>query len=37
MSIDEVIDKVAEGHTWHKEEHTSAERSHRSVGECEVF
>ena len=37
MTIDEVIDKVAEGHTWHEEEHTCAEGNDRCGGEGEVF
>lgn len=37
MTIDEVIDKVAEGHTWHEEEHTCAEGNDRGGGEGEVF
>ena len=37
MSIDEVIDKVAEGHTWHEEEHTCAEGNDRCGGEGEIF
>ena len=37
MTIDEVIDEVAEGHARHKIEHTGAERNDRCFGEGEIL
>ena len=37
MTIDKVVDEVAEGHARHKIEHTSAERNNRGFGEGEIL
>lgn len=37
MTIDEVVDEVAEGHARHKIEHTGAERYDRCFGEGEIL
>ena len=37
MTIDKVVDEVAEGHARHKIEHTSAERNDRCFGESEIL